>query len=77
MWKAAVKDFYLQFLQWLLLKSRQPRSLSAPSCFDHVNEIGGKCWVTSASDIVVDEMKSKNTTTKLTYDATKNGRRLI
>ena len=47
MWKAAVKDFYLQFLQWRLLKSRQPRSLSAPSCFDHVNEIGGKWWVTA------------------------------
>ena len=35
MWKAAVKDFYLQSLQWRPLKSRQPRSLSAPFCFNH------------------------------------------
>ena len=59
MWKAAVTGFYLQSLQWRLLKSRQPRSLSAPSCFDHENNIGGKSC------------------TKLTYDATKTGQRLI
>ena len=47
MWKAAVTGFYLQSLQWRLLKSRQPRSLSAPSCFDHENNIGGNCWVTA------------------------------
>ena len=52
---------YLQFLQWRLLKSRQPRSLSVPSCFDHRNKIGRKCWVTA--DTVEDDLKI--TTTKL------------
>ena len=58
MWKAAVKGFCLQFLQWRLLKSRQPRSLSAPSraCFDQENKIGGKCWVT-ANQVIPSSMK--------------------
>ena len=82
MWKAAVKGFCLQFLQWRLLKSRQPRSLSAPSCFAHENKIGGKCWVT-ADQVIPSSTKYKAnlrrnedwTATNLMYDETKTGRR--
>ena len=42
----------------------------SPSCFDHENKIGGKWWVTADQLI-------PSSTTKLTYDATKTGRRLI
>ena len=75
MWKAAVKSSYLQSLQWRLLKLRHPCSHSALSCFDHKNKIGGKCCYRRPSDPVIHKMKI--TTTVLTYDVTKTGRRLI